>query len=200
MARKKTTVTRPMGTAGSARWHEMLDGAEDILREEGYAALTSRRVAERIGVKQRLVYYYFRTMEDLIVETIRRLSIRELDRLREALAEKQPIHHIWDVCLHTIDVRLMSEFIALSNRVPAAKKEVIGFIRESRVMQGAALAAAFERRPNAAKIPPLGLALLAQSLAVSLIREAELGVKTGHDEILATVEDFLSKLEPDSRA
>lgn len=188
-----------MGTAGSPRWHEMLDGAEDILREEGYAALTSRRVAERIGVKQRLVYYYFRTMDDLIVETIRRLSTRELDRLREALAANQPIHHIWDVCMHTIDVRLMSEFIALANRIPTAKKEVIGFIKESRAMQGAALAAALERRPDTGKIPPLGLALLAHSLAVSLIREAELGVKTGHGEILAVVEDFLSKLEPDSR-
>ena len=47
----------------------MLDSAEDILREEGYGALTSRRVAERLGVKQRLVYYYFRTMDDLIAET-----------------------------------------------------------------------------------------------------------------------------------
>ena len=54
----------------------MLDGAEVILRDEGYGALTSRRVAECINVKQRLVYYYFKTMDDLIVETFRRLSLR----------------------------------------------------------------------------------------------------------------------------
>src|ERR1043166_1173025 len=58
----------------------MLDGAEGILRDEGYAALTSRAVAERCGVKQRLVYYYFQTMDELIVETFRRMAVRELER------------------------------------------------------------------------------------------------------------------------
>jgi AcrR family transcriptional regulator len=48
---------RRMGPPGSDNWHAMLDGAEAILRDEGHAALTSRAVAERIGVKQRLVYY-----------------------------------------------------------------------------------------------------------------------------------------------
>ena len=66
------TTTRPgparrMGPSGSEVWHSILDGADDILREEGHAELTSRRIAERIGVKQRLVYYYFNTMDDLVV-------------------------------------------------------------------------------------------------------------------------------------
>jgi AcrR family transcriptional regulator len=197
MAKKKSTVSRRMGTAGSASWHLILDGAEDILREEGYAALTSRLVAERSGVGQRLVYYYFLTMDDLIVETIRRLSARELDRLRQALASEQPLRQIWDVCMHTIDVRLMSEFIALANRIPALKEEVTSFIKESRAMQGAALASALERRSMTSRIPPVGLALLAHSLALSLIRESGLGVTTGHSEILAVIGDFLSELEPD---
>ena len=71
------TTARRMGPKGSPIWSSMLDAAEVILCEEGYGALTSRRVAERIGVKQRLVYYYFRTMDELIVETFRRLSSRE---------------------------------------------------------------------------------------------------------------------------
>ena len=58
---------RRMGPAGSENWHAMLDGAEAVLREEGQAALTSRRIAEQIGVKQRLVYYYSSTMDDLII-------------------------------------------------------------------------------------------------------------------------------------
>lgn len=58
----------------------MLDSTGDILREEGYGALTSRRVAERLGVKQRLVYCYFQSMDDLIAEIFRRLAARELQR------------------------------------------------------------------------------------------------------------------------
>ena len=170
----------------------MLDGAEVILREEGYCALTSRRVAECIGVKQRLVYYYFQTMDDLIVETFRRLSMRELERLRQALASPRPLRQIWDVCIHTSDARLISEFMALANRNKALRKEVIGFIEESRVIQVKALSAAIERRSGASGIPPEGLAIMATSLALSFTREKELGVSAGHREILAVIEGFLS--------
>ena len=44
-----------MGPVNSTTWSLVLDGAESILKEEGYAALTSRRVAERVGIKQQLV-------------------------------------------------------------------------------------------------------------------------------------------------
>src|SRR5579862_4551039 len=101
MRRAENTSTRRMGPVGSETWHGMLDGAEIILREQGYAALTSRAIAEQIGVKQRLIYYYFQTMDELIVETFRRLSVRELERLRKALESEQPLRQIWDVCVHT---------------------------------------------------------------------------------------------------
>ncbi|MBV8930828.1 MAG: helix-turn-helix transcriptional regulator, partial [Mycobacteriaceae bacterium] len=39
----------------------LLDAAEQLLLEDGYAAVTSRRVAERAGLKPQLVHYYFRT-------------------------------------------------------------------------------------------------------------------------------------------
>jgi AcrR family transcriptional regulator len=124
---------RRMGPRGSEIWHAMLDAAEEILREDGYGALTSRQVAERIGVKQRLVYYYFRTMDDLIVETFRRLAERELDRLASALAHERPLHELWDVYFHaSSDTRLVSEFMALANRVATLREEVRAFIEESR--------------------------------------------------------------------
>ena len=42
------------------------------MRDEGYAAVTSRRVAEQAGLKPQLVHYYFRTMDDLFLEMFRR--------------------------------------------------------------------------------------------------------------------------------
>src|SRR5579859_1079415 len=105
----KKAPSRRMGAKGSDNWHAMLDGAEAILREQGYAALTSRSVAERIGVKQRLVYYYFRTMDELVVETFKRGAEAELERLRKALASRYPIKEVWDVCVRTADTRITSE-------------------------------------------------------------------------------------------
>lgn len=187
---------RRMGPPGSENWHAMLDGAEAILRDEGHAALTSRRVAEQIGVKQRLIYYYFRTMDDLIVETFRRSSERELKRLRQASEAPAPLREIWEICIHSTDSRLISEFMALANRIEGLAKEVIHFVEESRAIQVEALTAAIERAGKGTSVPPAAIAILATSLALSLARENDLGVHSGHAEAMALIEDFLDEVEP----
>ena len=189
-------ATRRMGSPGSANWNAILDSAEDILREEGYGALTSRRIAERVGIKQRLVYYYFQTMDDLIVQTFHRLSERELKRLAGALSSARPLHEIWHFCIHTTDVRLISEFMALANRIDKLRSEVIVFIEESRRIQVSALQQAMENKVSPRFLSPEAAALLATSLGLSLIREAELGVTAGHIEIAAVVGRFLAEIEP----
>jgi AcrR family transcriptional regulator len=79
-----------MGPVNSATWSLLLDGAENILKEEGYASLTSRRIAERVGIKQQLTYYYFRTMDELMVEAFRRLSkSNDRDACRPALSRNR---------------------------------------------------------------------------------------------------------------
>ncbi len=53
--------------------------------EEGYAAVTSRRVAAQAGLKPQLVHYYFRTMDDLFLAAYRRRADQGLERLAQAL-------------------------------------------------------------------------------------------------------------------
>lgn len=195
MEKTQSTSTRRMAQPGSANWHAMLDGAESILREEGYGALSSRAVAERIGVKQRLVYYYFQTMDDLIVATFRRLSERELQRLTAAMQSDRPVREIWNLCVHTGDASLISEFMALANRNQGLRKEVIDFIEASRAMQVELLGKIAATSGLLAGLPPTAAALIATSLALSLTREAELGVTTGHADAMAVVESFLLKAD-----
>jgi len=190
----KKAPSRRMGAKGSDNWHAMLDGAEAILREEGYAALTSRRVAERIGVKQRLVYYYFHTMDDLVVQTFRRLSVRELERLRLAQASDSPLREIWNVAIHTTDARLISEFMALAGRVDTLRAEVVTFIEESRRIQVEVLSRSVVSRA-AGSIPPVATAIIATSLALTLLRETSIGVTTGHVMVRQVIDDHMKKLE-----
>lgn len=185
-----------MGPPGSDNWHAMLDGAEAILRDEGHAALTSRRIAERIGVKQRLVYYYFRTMDDLIVETFRRLSERELARLEEASAVASPLKQIWDVCVDTTDARLVSEFTALAARIDGLAKEVIHFIERSRAIQIETVKKAMAKSKKKFGLSPEALTMLATSVALALKREDELGVRLAHAETRALIDGMLDELEP----
>ncbi|MBW8785467.1 MAG: TetR/AcrR family transcriptional regulator [Novosphingobium sp.] len=185
-----------MGPVGSDTWNAMLDGAEAVLRDEGHAALTSRRIAERIGVKQRLVYYYFATMDDLITELFRRLSERELERFRAARRSDRPLREIWDICIHTTDARLISEFIALANRIEELSAEVVHFIEESRRIQVDALEAALKRAPAANHASAAALAIVATSVALTLTREQKIGVDSGHDDVMALIEAFLARAEP----
>ncbi len=181
-----------MGPKGSEIWHAMLDAAETILRDEGYAALTSRRVAEVTGVKQRLVYYYFATMDELIVETLQRLSKREVARLEQALASDQPLHAIWNVYLDTEDTRLVSEFMALANRIEAVRIELKDHIEQSRRLHVDAIERALGDSPLARAISPAALSILAGNAAVAIHREARLGIDMGHAEALAAIASVIA--------
>jgi AcrR family transcriptional regulator len=188
-----------MGPNNSAIWSQVLDGAERILIEEGYASLSSRSVAERVGIKQQLVYYYFRTMEDLIVEAFRRLSSRELARLEVALASERPLHELWNVCNNTSDQRLISEFMALANRVDSVKQEVTDFIERSRRMQLNAIAKSIKNtkaKRGIAALHPAAITFLTTSVALALTRETALGISMGHKEIEQLIEQCLVTLEP----
>ena len=71
---------RRIGAPDAKNRGVLLDAAEQLLLEEGYAAVTSRRVAEKAGLKPQLVHYYFRTMEDLFLAVFRRRAEEGLER------------------------------------------------------------------------------------------------------------------------
>ncbi|MDB5724653.1 MAG: betI 9 [Novosphingobium sp.] len=195
MTTTKPGPARRMGPAGSEIWHAMLDGAEVILREEGHAELTSRRIAERIGVKQRLVYYYFHTMDDLVAALFRRLSERELKRLGDALSSPRALREIWNTNVSSTDARLISEFMALANRIPELRAEVTHFIEQARAIEIAAVQTAFQRNASGKRIPAAAIAFIASSVALSLSRERQLGVSSGHAQIVEVIEAFLDELD-----
>ena len=196
MAREQLKSDRRMGPVGSDNWHAMLDSAQEILLEEGHAALTSRRVAERMGVKQRLVYYYFHTMDELIVDLFHRMSARELARLEVAAQSPKPLREIWDVCIHTTDARLVSQFMALANRIAGLRKEVVHYIEKSREIQVRVIEQAAARSMARSGLPSSALALVATSVALSMTREHQLGIAAGHAEVRSLVEDLIASYEP----
>jgi AcrR family transcriptional regulator len=59
----------------------LMDAAEHLLYEVGYARITTRAVAETAGMKHGLVHYYFGSMDELLTQTLERF----VDQLAEAL-------------------------------------------------------------------------------------------------------------------
>jgi AcrR family transcriptional regulator len=61
----------------------ILDAAGRCLEEEGYTALTTRRVAELADVAQSTLMHHFPTREALLVETVQHLALRVADKALE---------------------------------------------------------------------------------------------------------------------
>ena len=69
-------ATSRRDTATSA----LLDAAERLLIETGYAGLTTRGVAAEAGVNHGLVHYYFGSMEELLLQVLERFTERLVER------------------------------------------------------------------------------------------------------------------------
>src|SRR4051812_48497623 len=101
----------------------ILDAAAAIMREEGYAAVTSRRVGQKAGLnKSKLVHYYFGTMDDLFIALYERNEKIVLDLHLKAMAARNPLRALWQAALHQPRSALGLEFIALSNHRKAIRE------------------------------------------------------------------------------
>ena len=82
------TVTRPPRLTRAEQRHAtrraLVEATAECLVEEGYPALTTRRVAERAGVAQSTLMHHFETREALLVAAVEHLAMRLAE---EALEE-----------------------------------------------------------------------------------------------------------------
>jgi AcrR family transcriptional regulator len=178
-----------MGPQDSATSNGLLDATERVLREEGYAAATSRRIAEVAGVKQQLVYYYFRTMDDLLLATFKRRTERALEKLESQLTADRPIEAMWEDFTSRVDARLNFEFMALANRHEGIRREVARYVTLSRRMQAQAIDRQFkERGVDAGPVSPAAAAFVMYCVSLLLGREAATDITEGHEEVRALME------------
>ena len=61
------------------------------MRTDGYGALTARSVAQAAGLKHQLVYYYFQTMDDLLLATFKRRTAQVLARYEQEVLAERPV-------------------------------------------------------------------------------------------------------------
>lgn len=189
------SVKRRMGPQNSASRDLIFDAAERVLQKEGYIALTARRVAEEAGFNHQTVYYYFQTMEELVLGTFRRRSENSLKRLEAALASDRPLHALWGIYSDASNGRLNVEFNALAMLNEPLRLEIADYLERSRAMQEAALAPLIEKLGLPAAVGPMVPGMLILFIANFLDREAALGVAKGHAEMEAFVDWCLGRFE-----
>ncbi len=62
----------------------LMDAAEELLYEVGYASVSTRSLAEAAGMNHGLVHYYFGSMDELLAQTLHRF-VEQLATALEAL-------------------------------------------------------------------------------------------------------------------
>lgn len=192
------TSGRRIGAPDAKNRGVLLDAAERLMLEEGYAAVTSRRLAERAGLKPQLVHYYFRTMDDLFREVFRRRAEEGLKAQAQALDSPQPLWALWRIGTDPATSRFSIEFAALANHRKSMRAEIAHYAERFREEQWRTLAAALARYDtDPDNMPPIVWSVLFTSLSTVLVMEKELGVSLGHAETVELVERYLRRLEGD---
>ncbi len=192
------TSARRIGAPDAKNRGVLLDAAEQLMLEEGYAAVTSRRVAEKAALKPQLVHYYFRTMDDLFLAAFRRRAEEGLEVQARVLQARQPLWALWRFSTDPAATAITMEFIALANHRKALKAEIAYYAERFREEQQKALSAVLQRYgPAAAEVPPLVWSVLMTSVSRVLVIEQALGMSAGHAQTVEFVERYLHRLEGD---
>jgi len=194
--------TRRIGAEDSESRAALLDAAQALMIDEGYAAVTSRKVAARAGLKPQLVHYYFRTMDDLFLALLRRGAERNLQRQARALASEQPLWALWRFSNDPADTSLMVELTAMANHRKAIRADMAEYAEQFRRLEVDAVAQILDDYGvDLADVPAVVLLVLLTSVTQVLAMEGALGVRLGHEETRAAIERFLTQVEgPPGRA
>jgi AcrR family transcriptional regulator len=100
---------RPASDAGVAPRDEILDAAAALFVGQGLAATTTRQIAERVGIRQASLYYYFAGKDEILLELLTqsvRPSLRVATEL-ESRCRDDPAVGLYALAL--IDVRTLTQ-------------------------------------------------------------------------------------------
>ncbi|MGO9333341.1 MAG: TetR/AcrR family transcriptional regulator [Acidimicrobiales bacterium] len=188
---------RRIGAADSKTRARLVDAAEQLLLEEGYAAVTSRRVGARAGLKPQLVHYYFRTMDDLFTEVFRRRAEENFARFERAMAADPSLRTLWRLNADPRGAAFSIEFVALANHRKVIRAEIARYAERFRVAQLEALTAVLAAHGiTTEQLPPIVALLMMTGLSQVLALEEALGVTAGHDATVSFVQSVIDRLEP----
>jgi AcrR family transcriptional regulator len=187
----------PKTAARAAAEEALLDAAERLLADAGYAGITTRRLATEAGVNHGLVHYYFGSNENLLVRALERFTGRLIARQRALYAADLPFADKWRTAMRYLvseDVSYQKTWLelqALAWNNPDIKAQLARVNAEWR----AVLTEAFEqpRRELGIGLPLPALVSLVMTFNLGIIVERLGGIETGHSELLDWIDQWISR-------
>lgn len=112
---------------------KLLDAAETVLRSEGIAALSTRRVAERAGTPLSQIHYHFGSRSGLLLSLLQRQNELLLERQTQMYAEDAPLSVKWERACDYLEEDIRSGYVRTLHEMIASgfgDAEIAGEIRK----------------------------------------------------------------------
>ena len=182
-------------TARSSAEEALLDAAERLLVDVGYAGVTTRRLAEEAGVNHGLVHYYFGSIENVLIRTLERFTERLTQRQREMYAADIAFIEKWRTAMRYLveeDFRyekVWLELQALAWNRPEMRERLARVDAEWRAVLTDAFAT--PREELGIEMPLDALVSLVATFNLGVMVERLSGITAGHAELLDWIDRFL---------
>jgi AcrR family transcriptional regulator len=180
----------------------LLDAAEAMLVEVGYAGITTRKLAERAGVNHGLVHYYFGSMEDLLLRVVERFTEGLVERQRAMYAADIPFIEKWRQAMRFLDEdsdsgyhKVWYEMQALAWNNDAVRSRLQLVTQQWVDVVGAAFETGLrEIGVDRRRFPTKAVVSLVVTFNQGIMVERLLGFDSGHRELLRMVDATLERL------
>lgn len=98
----------------------MIDAAREVLLADGYAGLSTRRVADGAGVPLSQIHYHFGGRRGLVLALLASENERRVARQTRMYADDAPLHERYDQACDFLEDDLASGYVRLLQEMVAA--------------------------------------------------------------------------------
>jgi AcrR family transcriptional regulator len=204
MATRSTARTR-LGVSPAREEVEQafLDAAERLLVSVGYAAITTRKLADEAGLNHGLVHYYFGSMKELLLQVLERFTDRLIKRQREMYAADMPFIEKWRAAMRYLEEdessgysKIWYELQALGWNDPDTRKRVARVDQAwLQVITDAFSKAMDEYGVDRERFPVEAIVTLVATFNEGMHLRMLSGISRGHRALLDLCDRVLTELE-----
>ena len=187
----------------------LLDAAERLLVRDGYAAISTRVVATEAKVNHGLVHYYFGSVDNLLLETLKRATSGLHERQRAMYDGDEPFIEKWRRAMSYLTGRdkdsgyakLWMELQAMSWNKPEMREHLAEINEGWREILYDAFGKALEHYGiDTERYPVEAVVALVLTFNEGFQLEQTGGIETGHDALLKMIDDQLVRWEEAANA
>ena len=140
---------------------ELIAAATEVLRESGFSGASARKIAQRAGCNQALVFYHFGSVPDLLVAALQDVSTRRMEAYQGLLEHTGTLADlasaarvVFEADLDAGHVRVLTEMISGAQSVPGLGERVSQVLAPWRAFAQDAVTEVLAASPLGPVLPP----------------------------------------------